>query len=586
MSRGLPVYPFDEERWIGSVCEAGPATARANLPKAAMPEGQWLYGHKLGAGEVGEFVFLECGEFAVFGRIINVNLPERDRLSVEPEMGKAVEAHPIGTIQLLATVVVGDGRVRGGVSLHPRLGAKVYSAHPSLIKWIAESAQAADGPADPLVVTLGLLPTASETSVNFTPERLFGRHCAVLGATGGGKSWTVARLIEELRHHSAKAILFDATGEFYTLKSGVRHVYMGGGEAAPAGSTQVVFPYAELTESDLFALFRPSGQAQGPRLRTAMKSLKLAKLCPEAWPKGHIPKAGQAKAQYYEKYGQHARALEERYADFDITHLVLQITHECVWPNGGQQGSDLKIWGPQDQKELGYCISLFTRIEQMLTSSELECVFRPAGKPSIRAEIDSFLSDPQEQIMRLSLKNLSFEYSTREIVVNAIGRHLLDLGRTGRFRSQPVVIFVDEAHQFLSKQLGDENTRYPLDSFELIAKEGRKFSLNICICTQRPRDIPEGVLSQMGTMIVHRLTNDKDREIVERASGEIDQSAAAFLPTLAPGQAIVIGIDLPMPLTIQVTEPEQKPDSRGPNYQSFWRAKVGAEAAQDPPEPA
>jgi hypothetical protein len=50
-----------------------------------MPEGQWLYGHKLGAGEVGEFVFLECGEFAVFGRIINVKLPERDRLSVEPE---------------------------------------------------------------------------------------------------------------------------------------------------------------------------------------------------------------------------------------------------------------------------------------------------------------------------------------------------------------------------------------------------------------------------------------------------------------------------------------------------------------------
>jgi hypothetical protein len=551
-----------------------------------MPEGQWLYGHKLGAGEVGEFVFLECGEFAVFGRIINVKLPERDRLSVEPEMGKEAEAHPIGTIQLLATVAVGDGTVRGGVSLHPRLGAKVYSAHPSLIKWIAESAQTTDGNPDPLVVTLGLLPTAVDTSVNFTPERLFGRHCAILGATGGGKSWTIARLIEELRQHRAKAILFDATGEFYTLTSGVKHVYIGGGEPAPVSSTEVVFHYRELTESDLFALFRPSGQAQGPRLRAAMKSLKLAKLCPDLWPKGHIPKAGLPKAQYYEKWREHAHTLEGRHADFEIKHLVLQISHECVWPNGGPQGSDPNRWGNQDQKELSYCISLFTRIEQMLTSSELACIFQPAGKPSIRTELDSFLSDPQLQVMRVSLRHLSFEYNAREITVNAIGRHLLDLGRGGRFRSQPVVIFLDEAHQFLSKQLGDETSRYPLDSFELIAKEGRKFSLNICICTQRPRDVPEGVLSQMGTLVVHRLTNDKDREIVERASGEIDQSAAAFLPTLAPGQAIVIGIDLPMPLTIQVTKPEQKPDSRGPDYQSFWRANVGTASAEDRSESA
>jgi DNA helicase HerA-like ATPase len=247
-----------------------------------------------------------------------------------------------------------------------------------------------------------------------------------------------------------------------------------------------------------------------------------------------------------------------------------------VWPHGGAQGSDTKLWGNQDQKELSYCIPLLTRIEQMLTSSELACIFRPESKASVRAELDSFLKGPDAKVIRISLRHLAFEYNVREIAVNAIGRHLLDLGRSGNFREKPVVVFLDEAHQFLNKQLGDENSRYPLDSFELIAKEGRKFSLNVCISTQRPRDIPEGVLSQMGTLIVHRLTNDKDREIVERASGEIDQSAAAFLPTLAPGQAIVIGVDLPMPLTVQVTEPGQKPDSRGPDYQSFWRAVAPA----------
>ncbi len=74
----------------------------------------------------------------------------------------------------------------------------------------------------------------------------------------------------------------------------------------------------------------------------------------------------------------------------------------------------------------------------------------------------------------------------------------------------------------------------------------------------------------MGTLIVHRLINDRDREVVERASGEIDQSAAEFLPTLAPGQAVIIGVDFPIPLTVQILKPQSVPDSKGPDYQQFW----------------
>jgi DNA helicase HerA-like ATPase len=112
--------------------------------------------------------------------------------------------------------------------------------------------------------------------------------------------------------------------------------------------------------------------------------------------------------------------------------------------------------------------------------------------------------------------------------------------------------------------------RQQIDAFELIAKEGRKYCLNLCIATQRPRDIPEGVLSQMGTMIVHRLTNDRDREVVERASGDIDRGAAAFLPTLGPGEAAIIGVDMPIPLAVRIAAPTHKPHSRGADFQKCW----------------
>jgi uncharacterized protein len=62
-----------------------------------------------------------------------------------------------------------------------------------------------------------------------------------------------------------------------------------------------------------------------------------------------------------------------------------------------------------------------------------------------------------------------------------------------------------------------------------------------------------------------------DRHVVERAAGDIDRSAAAFLPALAPGEALLLGVDYPIPLIISVTPPTSKPDSRGPDFQTHWR---------------
>jgi len=87
-------------------------------------------------------------------------------------------------------------------------------------------------------------------------------------------------------------------------------------------------------------------------------------------------------------------------------------------------------------------------------------------------------------------------------------------------------------------------------------------------------------LSQVGTLIVHRLTNDRDREIVERACGEVDRTASAFLANLQQGEAAIIGVDFPIPLTIRISRPVSPPASDGPNYQRAWTAPKNA-----PPPP-
>ncbi len=567
----LPLYPFDPQLLIGTVTEVGPTSAKTNLPHAASPEAQWHHGQRQGRGEIGDFVVIEVGDSAVFGRIVGIRLPEKERLSVEPELGRTRDAHPVGTVQLLSTVALHNGQVTGGISRYPRLGSRIYSAHSSFVQWIAEATSRTGSEATPISLDLGSLPSAEATPVQLTPERLFGRHCAVLGATGGGKSWTVARLIEQASRFSSKLIVLDATGEFHTLSGSIRHVHIGGGPPVPASSEELCFPHNQLTENDLFALFKPSIQSQAPKLRQAMKSLRLVKLEPSLASSGLCLKVQRLKKPILDAQQKHAKKLEHPHADFDVSKLPEQILEECVWPSGGTQGApDHQKWGAYQENEKGFCITLITRLEDMLSSPELAPVLRPALMTPVSDVINEFIFGNDHRILRISLKYLSFAHSTREVVANAIGRLLLNLARDHKLKDSPLLVFLDEAHQFLDKSLGDEANRYPLDSFDLIAKEGRKYSLNICIATQRPRDIPDAVLSQMGTLIVHRLINDRDREVVERASGEIDRSAAAFLPTLAPGQAVIIGVDFPIPLTIQVSKPGAEPDSKGPDYQTNW----------------
>jgi len=78
----------------------------------------------------------------------------------------------------------------------------------------------------------------------------------------------------------------------------------------------------------------------------------------------------------------------------------------------------------------------------------------------------------------------------------------------------------------------------------------------------------------MGMFVVHRLINERDRSVVEKACGNLDGSAAAFLRTLGQGEAILVGVDFPMPTPVKITPPNYEPKSHGPNYSKFCLFKT------------
>lgn len=562
------------ELFIGVLSSVSAQAVRFNLSDAGSPSGAHFLGGRYGKGEVGEFVLIEGQTNLLLGRVVEIHLPEVERQSVGATHSRVINLDAVGTIQLLGSVAMDTLRVTAGVDSYPRLGDRVYAAPHKLIADLPTLMEPEGDPVCPVLLRLGSIDVAVESAVSIRPEKLFGRHCAILGTTGGGKSWTTARIIEECLNHKTKVILLDATSEYRDFTGPyVTHLHLGDPVKRALTSKPASMPPTSFVESDFIALFEPAGKVQGPKLRAAIRSLRLAALAPDVADNGVILKIGKSKApiQAAEQRPGVAARLDDPRQTFDVNKLILQLEQECVYPEafGVRQGEkDSTRWGG-DSGEISYCLTLISRISAVLSSPSFACIFA-SPEPSLSHAIDAFATDDM-RLLRICLSGVAYEFKAREIVANVIGRHLLNQARNGTFADSPLVVFVDEAHNFLGRHIGGEDAVARLDAFELIAKEGRKFGLSICLTTQRPRDITEGVLSQMGTMIVHRLTNDRDREVVERACGEIDRSASSFLPNLKPGEAAIIGADFPIPLTLQISAPKYRPKSDGPNYQHHWR---------------
>ena len=562
------------ELFIGVLSSVTAQAVRFNLNEAGSPSGAHFLGGRYGKGEVGEFVLIEGQINLLLGRVVEIHLPESERRAVDASRSKITDLDAVGTIQLLGSVAMDSLRVTAGVESYPRLGDRVYAAPHKFVADLPSLMEPEGSVNSQVLLRLGAIDVALESTVAITPEKLFGRHCAILGATGGGKSWTTARIIEECLKHKTKIILLDATGEYRGFHGvHVNHYHLGNPIEKAVASKACSLPPTCFIESDFIALFEPAGKVQGPKLRAAVRSLRLANLAPSVASNGIIKKIDQSKLLVIgaEQQAGVSDKLDDPGQEFDVSKLVAQIEQECVYPDGfgvGKGVKDTTKWGG-DSGEISYCLALMSRINAVLSSSSFACVFKSAD-PSLTTAIADFVTN-DKRLLRVCLSGVAYEFKAREIVANVIGRHLLNLARNGSFKNSPIVVIVDEAHNFLGRQIGGDDAVAHLDAFELIAKEGRKYGLNICLTTQRPRDITGGVLSQMGTLVVHRLTNDRDREVVERACGEIDRSASSFLPNLKPGEAAIIGADFPIPLTIQIFPPEAKPKSDGPNYQKHWQ---------------
>ncbi len=560
------MQPFNYHYFIGYVSQVTPQYVKIHFPSSTLLSKFVFSGEEFNGGLVGTYISIEGENYGFVGQLQEIEVPEKERLSLSETAFKNQEFHPTAKAEILLSFDLFDmGKVTKGVNTYPTIGAKVFVCTREFVqKYVRGFGQKES---EEILMDIGYLNSDNQTEVTASQQSFFGRHCAVVGTTGGGKSWSLSKLIEEARKNNTKCILLDPTGEYAELQG--QHCIL---------AQNAYFSYKKLTISDLFFLLKPSERAQAPKLLEAIKTLKTLEIAKvkggldsyfeNGRDKNLLPKANRNKVEFVQFQRKYYEEIDSDELDFEIRYLARQIQYECIWEIDNK---DSNSWGGRSEQDSANCISLVTRTNAFVNDRNYKKILGIGDvddKQDLADMIVKFFDpDNKNTLLRIGFEKVGYDFNVREIIANALAKYLLNMARDKIFKQKPTIFFLDEAHQFLNKRITDDSfTAYSLNAFDQIAKECRKYGLFLCIATQMPRDIPVGTLSQMGTFLVHRLINFHDKEAIKQSCATANSSTLAYLPVLGEGEAILTGVDFPMPLLLKVSPPKEKPDSGTPQF--------------------
>jgi hypothetical protein len=159
------------------------------------------------------------------------------------------------------------------------------------------------------------------------------------------------------------------------------------------------------------------------------------------------------------------------------------------------------------------------------------------------------------------------------LVANLLSRHIRDTWeyRTNQYRSsgrdepRQLVIVVEEAHKLLNREMAAQTT------FSTIARELRKYYVTLLIIDQRPSQIYDEVMSQLGTRISGWLGDEDDiRAVLSGLSGR--SALRGMLARLQPKEEVLLlGWGVPMPLPVRSRRYDEK----------FWEELLGRKSNND-----
>jgi hypothetical protein len=569
---------------------------------------------------VGGYVKLIKGFNSLIGKIEKEYIKEDKSTSQFPEYTQPEERF----IRFLSVKMLGyfsGDKYRKGIKELPLIGNECVLLDLNEYKKIHSFAQKEESK-----IRLGSLITDERVSIDVSVDRLFASHIGIFGNTGSGKSHTLATLYKSLFQEfgkqmkfqeNARFILFDFNGEYAnaTTITPLKKVYNLSTKSDQADKIQLLSEDI-LTPELFFILASATEKTQQPFIRRALKLYGKAQEArdPLEYTKGilknklkQILKLGNwgladLTLGYMESILDHQDDLRSNLGWFSST--------PCFYIDRVQPSKRVYADNPS---EFDLAIPE-TKFYQALEAMTVDKDFISWITKFLYIQlIDDVLSNraQNEHVAPAinKLKSLTKEFSKVFSIPTDIGNTSLweegkplavinmDKVSTSMKKLIPLLlsykyyqehkakklaevtsslnIIIDEAHNILSYDSTRESQEWKdfrLETFEEIIKEGRKFGVFLTIASQRPSDISATIISQLHNYLIHRLINNRDLEMVEKAIAYLDKISIESLPILPAGACVLSGIIADLPLTLQVDrlKEEEQPESQTIALTASW----------------
>jgi uncharacterized protein len=423
---------------------------------------------------------------------------------------------------------------RRGVTRYPMPGNSVFPTGSDDMRLL----YAAD---DRAHIEIGTVYPTADVRAALYVDAMLGKHFALLGSTGTGKSTSAALILHKICDIAPEGhiVMIDPHGEYSAAFKGNGALY---------DVSNLAMPYWLLNFEELCEVFVTS---EGADKQTDADILSKCLL------------AARSKSRV-------AEGITKLTVDSPIPYLLSDLTTLLQAEMG-------KLDKATDTAPF---MRLKTKIDEIKADPRYSFMF---SGMLVADSMASFLSrvfrlpGDGKPISIIDVSGVPSEITS--VVVAVLSRMVFDFAIWSRDEPQrPILLVCEEAHRYIpaDKQAKGQAVRRIL---ERIAKEGRKYGVSLGLITQRPSDLAEGVLSQCGTIIAMRLNNERDQAFVKAAMPEGARGFLDTIPALRNRECIICGegVTIPIRVSLDNLDPMKRPASSDPLFSKLWQQTGGEE---------
>lgn len=473
------------------------------------------------AGQVGTLIKMPVGSTWILANVRTMRATGRadDGIMAEVDfLGEGDEDPDTG----------GLCRFRRGVTRYPIPGTAVFPVSTGDLRQL----YAAD---DRPHIEIGNVYPSHDIRAALFVDAMLGKHFALLGSTGTGKSTAAALILHRICDLSPQGhiVMIDPHGEYAAA-------FRGNGALFDVSNLQL--PYWLLNFEESCEVFLTSS---GSNRQVDADILAKCML------------AAKAKNRLAQEIGKLTVDSPIPYLLSDLTTIIQAEMGKM--DRAGDTAPYLRLKTKIDEikadPRYGFMFSGMLVGDTM--AAFLSRVFRlPSdGKPISIIDVSGVPSE------------------ITSVVVAVLSRMVFDFAIWSRNEPQrPILLVCEEAHRYVPNERNADGSSVGR-ILGRIAKEGRKYGVSLGLITQRPSDLAEGVLSQCGTIIAMRLNNERDQAFVRAAMPEGSKGFLDTIPALRNRECIVMGEGVATPIRVAFDDlaEHRRPASADPSFTQLWR---------------